>query len=293
MIARLVVSAALATSACSGFIDRRAADSTYKIVAASGAAAQREADVELARAALPAGVVQLAAFAQAYPDHAGFRALHAEATCQYAIAFVYDDWDAATLAGRTDDAAHLADRVSGLLARCEELTRARLAPARRALPLAQLAATATASEAPILLWLAQAGSIAIALAPLAHLGDLAGVEAALATCARLAPGAREATAEVMQATLAASKPAIAGGDPSGAGFARARTLAGEGAFLVDVLEARVAAVGRGDRARFTQLLEGVLARDPARWPERRLGNELARAKARRYLAAIDRLFPTP
>jgi len=53
--------------------------------------------VELARAALPGGIVQLAAFARAYPAEPRFVTLHANALCEYATAFVFDDWEDAAL----------------------------------------------------------------------------------------------------------------------------------------------------------------------------------------------------
>ena len=68
-------------------------------------------------------------------------------------------------------------------------------------------------------------------------------------------------------------------------------MAGPGALIVDVMFARGTAVARKDRALFTSTLEKVLATDPTQWPERRLANELARKKARRYLAAIEKLLP--
>jgi hypothetical protein len=84
---------------------------------------------------------------------------------------------------------------------------------------------------------------------------------------------------------------VFGGSDGSALFERARTLAGDGALMVDVMYARGTAVARKDRALFTSTLQRTLAADVTRWPERRLDNELARRKARRYLAAIDTLIP--
>ncbi len=58
--------------------------------------------------ALPGGIIQLDAFALAYPHHAGFRQMHAESLCQYVTAFIFDDWEDASLAGRADEATRLA-----------------------------------------------------------------------------------------------------------------------------------------------------------------------------------------
>ena len=61
--------------------------------------------------------------------------------------------------------------------------------------------------------------------------------------------------------------------------------------IVDVMFARGTAVARKDRALLTSTLTRALATDVTQWPERRLANELALRKARRYLAAIDKLLP--
>ncbi len=280
----------LCVAGCSGWIQRRAGESTYQLVASSGNVAKRQPDVELARAAMPGGVIQMAAFAAAYPDQPGFRVMYADAICQYAIGFVLDDWDAATLAGRTAEADNLARRLDLLIPQCLDANLARLAPSRRATARTDLA-HATVAEVPVLLSIAQADAVALALSPLAHLAELPAITALLERCATLAPGSRDASAELLLAVLAGSRPSIAGGDGGEAEFARARKLAGDGVLMVDVLAARTGAVTRKDRAAFEKLLNGVLAADPTRWPDRRLINELARAKARRYLAAIDTLFP--
>src|SRR4051812_38374126 len=106
-----VVQLLLALTGCSGFINKQAAESTYGILEKSQAAARRQGDVELARAARPSGIIQLEAFALAYPDHRGFKLLHAESVCAYAIAFVFDDWEDAQLGGRSEEAVRLGARV--------------------------------------------------------------------------------------------------------------------------------------------------------------------------------------
>ena len=55
---------------------------------------------------------------------------------------------------------------------------------------------------------------------------------------------------------------------------------------------RSVAVAHKDRVLFDATLRRVLDTDVTRWPERRLGNELALVKARRYLDAIDKLVPS-
>lgn len=291
---RLVVLAAIAVAGCSGFIDRQAATSTYKILRASVDESRREADVELARDAVPGGLLQLAAFARAYPGFRGFAELHAEALCGYAVGFVFDDWEDATLGGRADEAARIATRLTGLLPRCVDANLALLDPAWRTAraaggdALTRQLARARPGDVAALRWIATADAVTIALAPLRGLTAMAPTLAVLRRCAALAPGAHDADAELLLGTLEAAVHPFLGGPDGRAWFAAARRALGPGALWLDVTEAR--AVIR-DRARLEAALRAVLAADPARWPERRLANELARRKAARYLAALDQLIP--
>jgi len=286
-----------ATLGCRAYVDRQAAASTYEILAKSREAAQRQVDVELVRDAAAAGVVQLAAFALAYPEQRGFRVLYADAVCEYATGFVFDDWEDATLTGREAEASGLGRRLGPLLASCVDASLAVLPPAWRAArargPDATIALLAAAhrDDAAALLWIATADSVALALHPLPHLAELPAITAALTRCGELAPGLRDASGELVLATLTAARSQLLGGDDGAALFARARGLAGDGALLADVMFARGTAVARKDRALFEATLRGALAADLARWPERRLGNELALRKARRYLAAEAVLLP--
>ena len=288
---------AVAVAACGSYVDRQAAASTYRILLKSREAAQRQVDIELAREAMPGGLLQLDAFALAYPDHRGFRELHADAVCEYAAAFVFDDWEDATLGGRAAEADRLARRLGPLLAACVEANLALLPPAwrvaRAAGPEAAMAALSSASRAqvPALLWIASADALALALHPMQHLAELPAITATLARCAELAPGFRDAGAELVLATLIAARSQVLGGDDGGAQFTGARRLAGDGALIADVMFARGAAVARKDRALFEATLRRVIATDVTRWPARRLGNELAVRKARRYLAAEAVLLP--
>lgn len=282
----------VAGAGCGSFIDKQAAASTYRILLASTRAAERQSDLELARAALPGGMLQLEAFSLAYPEHAGFRALHADAYCSYAATFVFDDWEDAKLGGRREEADTLAARLEPLLAHCAALNEARLPAALRSADsrMARLS-EARREHASALLWIATTDALRIAIDPLHHVGRLPLVEATLIRCSELDPGLRHASAELLLASLEAGRGAVFGTADGHQRFQRARSLAGDGALMVDVMYARGTAVARKDRALFTRTLERVLAADANRWPERRLENELARRKARRYLAAIDMLFP--
>lgn len=260
--------------------------------------AKRQADIELARDAMPGGLMQLQTFALAYPDHQGFKTLNAEASCQYAIGFVFDDWEDAKLTGRTDEADRLARRLGPLLKMCVDANLALLpsawrdARARDPDATIALLPSATRAQVPALLWIASADAVELALEPMKHLGKLGMIKAQLATCSKLAPGFHDADAELLLATLTSALSMLPGGSDGAAEFARARKLAGEGALIVDVMMARGVGVARKDRALFESTLQQVLAADVSKWPERRLSNELAKRKARRYLAASQTLLPS-
>lgn len=281
---------------CSGFIEKRAANTTYSILEKSQVAARRESDLELARAALPGGLVQIEAFALAYPWHTGFRTMRAEILCQYGTGFVFDDWEDASLGARPE-AGRLAVRVERLAARCVDANLA-LLPADWRTARTQGGATwtaklarATAKQAGALRWIATADAVLLALAPLERIATLPAIEATLSRAIALAPGDHDSDAEIMLGTLQAGRSRFFGGNDGSALFALARKQLGPGGLIADVMYARAVAVAHHDRAQFTATLEHVLATDLSAWPERRLANELARVKAARYLAAIDTLIP--
>ncbi len=291
----LVAAAALA--GCSGFINKQAATSTYRILEKSMEAARRQPDVELAREAMPGGLMQLEAFALAFPDHGGFRTMHTDSFCQYVVGFVFDDWEDAKLGGRTADVDRIGTRLAALLERCIAANLDRLPAAWRAAHGTSLdafvAMLATAKRAHVrpLLWIATASAVRLGMNPLRHFRELPSIEAMLTRCTELSPGFDDANAELMLGTLTAAKSSMFGGDDGGAQFARARKLAGDGALMIDVMAARGIAVAHKDRPGLQAALERVIATDVARWPERRLSNELALRKARRYLAAATVLVP--
>lgn len=283
---------------CSSLINNQAASSTYRILMKSQEAARRQPDLELARAAIPGGLIQLESFALAYPHHRGFKALYAESLCQYAVAFVFDDWEDAQLDGRDEQATRTAIRLARLLDMCVDANLSLLPPvwraarARDADAWAALVHEASRDQVPALLWIASSDAVVVALDPMRNLGKLATILATLTRCIELAPGFHDADAELLLGALQAGTSRFLGGPDGSEQFARARRMLGEGALLVEVMFARSVAVARKDRVLFDAALRRVLDTDVTRWPERRLGNELALVKARRYLDAIDKLVPS-
>lgn len=269
---------------CAGFVDRQAASTTLRLLDRSQVAAARVGDVELARDAMAGGIVQLAAFALAYPDEPRFAELHADAVCDYATAFVFDDWEDASLAGRADDARAAADRLRELLPECIALESARL-------PRGWTPATLRPADVPAALAIARARAVELALAPMAGIAALPALRELLERCAALRPGLRDAAAELLLGTLAANVSAYTRGPDGSEWFAKAKTLAGDGVLMIDVMRARSLGIAHKDKDAYESQLAKVLDADRARWPEHRLANALAVRKARRYLANEAKLFP--
>lgn len=288
---------ALGLSGCSGFINKQAATSTYRILEKSMEAARRQPDLELAREAMPGGLMQLEAFALAFPDHGGFRTMHTESFCQYVVGFVFDDWEDAKLGGRDAEVERIGTRLAPLLERCIAANLERLPAGWQAAHAKSLDAfiamlpAAQRAHVPALLWIATASAVRLGMDPLRRFRELPSIEAMLTRCTQLAPGYDGANAELMLATLTAAKGAVFGGDDGSAKFASARKLAGDGALMVDVMAARGISVAHKDRPGLQAALQRVITTDVARWPDRRLSNELALRKARRYLAASTVLVP--
>lgn len=277
-------------SGCASWINDQASEATYRVVEKSMQAAPRQTDLELTRAALASGIMQLEAFELTYPDHPGFKTLHANAICTYAVTFVFDDWEEASMTGRTADAAVAAERLQGLLASCEQAQRSRLPAGWATKQATTLLPTMTRDQVEPVLWLATAAAVRLALDPMKSLAQLPTIRAELARCVELAPGFQDSSAEILLGTLKAGQAAFLGGDDGAAEFKAAKKLS-TGVLAVDVMFARGVAVARKDRTLFTSTLDQVLATDLAQWPEHRLANEVARKKARRYLAAVDKLLP--
>jgi TRAP transporter T-component len=277
------VVALVALVGCGGIIDRQAASSTLKILEASQLAARQLVDVELAREALAGGIVQLQAFAIAYPDERRFADLHADAVCDYATAFVFDDWEDASLGGRLDEARHAADRLNLLLGDCISLEQARL-------PRGWTPTSLGIADVPAALAIARARAASLALAPMTALAELPGLRRLLERCAMLRPGYHDADAELLLGTLDAGVSAFTHGPDGSEWFAKATKLAGDGVLVIAVLHARAVTVARHDRAAFATELDRIANADLSKWPEHRLANALAVRKARRYLANQAALF---
>ena len=103
---------------CSGWVERQAVRGSIRIMERNRTVMQRESDIELARAAAPAGLATMEAFLLADPGNRALQGLLAEAYCQYANGFVGDDWEQARMDERHAEAEAARARARGLLVRC-------------------------------------------------------------------------------------------------------------------------------------------------------------------------------
>lgn len=285
-------------SGCVGYIDRQAAKSTYGIVKNSKRAMQGTTDVEFARLAIPGGLVQLEAFHLAYPNHRGFLKLLSEGQCQYAMGFVYGEWELDSLSGDGRGLEQSRPRALAALERCRTLGLELLGSRWQGLESLEEWQTALASakkkHVPGLTWVALAMTNTIAIDPLKpqRLGEIKVVESLLETVVALDEGYDNAIAHVMLGALACSRPRLLGGN-SELGrehFDKARTLAGPEVHMTDVIFARTCAVAIGDRNLFKKTLGNVARAQTPRSSELSLANALARQKARLYLDSEAMLF---
>ena len=253
---------------------------------------EQESDVALAKAAMPSSLKTLEGLYVAAPDNRTIVLYLAAGYCGYA-GFVQDDWEAAVIDKRFQDARALADHAARMFTRCMNYGLRLLGPRWQetiygpARDVQALLPDVPRGSASALLWTAVglAGVINMKQSDMAVVAHLSKVELLFQRVLQLDESLENAMAHLMLGALACGAGAGVGGRPEEGEkyFERARALT-EGRFLtVQVMHARLCGVSRQDRVFFRQTLQEVLRTPPSIWPEQRLANELAHLKARRYL----------
>ena len=267
------------------------------VIERSAAAMRQEPDIALARAGTPAGLKTLEGLYVQYPGNRRLIAILAEVTCQYGAGFLQDDWEVAYLTGDRDGAERARQRARAMFARCIGYALRLLPePWRQALwsrspsrspEFAKLVAGAGRRHVPGMFWTALGLATTIGMFPedFALGARISQVELLLERVIALDERYADGLAHMTLGILHSARSAAVGGDPARGKrhLERARAITGGRSFMVDVLTARYYAVTVRDKSLFRATLVRVLQTDPARWPEHRLVNELARRKARRYL----------
>ena len=276
-----------------------AAGTAVDLAARTKSSFSQESDLELARAAAPAGLKQLEGFLLVTGKRPDLVRMLTEGFCGWGAGFLQDEWEVAVYE-RGQDGAELQASARSAFARCAGYAAWQLpGPLARILELtdaeaqAALAAARPAHAAP-LYWLVTAHATLLGMT--GELGLALRLPRMLAVLRRvieLAPTLEHGQAHLLLGVLLAAAPVGGDVEEGGRQLAQARALTAGRLLVVDVLTARAYAVARGDRALFRRLLIGVLTTPPSIWPEQRLSNELAQRMARRYLRVGDRWFAPP
>jgi len=304
-------------AACGGVIRHQAAGTTAEILAAAQPALERENDYELASKAIPGALKTIEGFYVA-DEQPVLRAILTEGYCQYATAFVEDEWEIADFAGKIDEKTEQNLRARKMFARCLNYALQDL-PGDFAKTIygdpkvgaAKIAAIDAGLRTP-LMWagLGLGGVVQHNLSNTDAMSEIDTVKAILARVVAIDTAQRGQIDGTKGAPCDApcvvhlALPHVAfgllystGGSQFG-GDAKRATEEFQTALRISadpqhpdgrLLLARVMwgyKVGRmtNDRKLFHDQLVKVLETDPAIWPEERLANEVAQRRARRYLS---------
>lgn len=278
-----------------------AVNQTADVLAHGTPAIDREEDSELARDALPATIKTIEAFLESSPENEQLLALAAQASAQYAFGFVEDRME--EVAASDPDASHaLRRRARSLYLRGMRYGLRLLAvederfPGAFHGPDAALRETVTNLDedaVPGLFWSAfgLAGAINLGKDEPWLIALLPKVEILMTRVEQLDAGFQYGAPLLTMGAFWASRTKMFGGDPEKGKAYFDRAIARNPGFLMTkALYARTYAVQTQNRELYEKLLREVIEAKPDAMPEQRLANELAKRRARRYLAETDDLF---
>jgi len=299
----MAVGLALGQAAC---LQRLAANSTARIMNRASPALQTFSDPALAEAALPYSITQMEGLLLVIPDNTGLRVNLMRALGSFGFGFLEDRMEDAEVADDEGRIEHYRNRATmaylrGRALGFEQLTReeggdggAEGAYRRGVEPWkAYLRRFDDREHAPMVFWLGYnwARHINLNKENPDVLADLPYAVACFERVMQLDPTYNYHSPLVAMASYHARAAESLGGNPAEALrlFDEAIRLT-DGRFLTyRVMKARAYAVMIQDRALYTRLLQEVIDAGDV-WPEQRLANQLAKRRARRYLAQIDNYF---
>lgn len=297
---------ALATSGCTGFLTNFAAGSSVRVFSQAAPGLQRWADPDLAEAAIPGSLATLEGLLIVQPENPTLRLTLARTHASYGFGWLEDRMESAEVRGEEEVAAHYRARASNSYLRARAVgfelmslwepddggveghLRGQIDTWRN-----YLLNFDRPEQGPHLFWAAYSWARWVGLNRdnVDAIADLPYVEALALRARQLDESFNGFAPIALVAGLQGARPAAIGGRPD---------LAREGMedvirrterknLMILVLEARVVAVALQDRALFESLLREVLDAGDVD-PLNRLQNQLAKRRARRYLAQIDDLF---
>ena len=315
--------AVVVLAGCKAGIQHQAAGTTAQILAQAQPAMQMESDYEMAAKAIPGALKTVEGFYVA-DEQPVLREILTEGYCQYATAFVEDEWEIAKFAKNLDEIANQNERASKMFTRC-------LNYALKDLPsgfdkdffgspeaAAKRINSIGLDHRTPLMWagVALGGMINHNLTRVEMLSYLPTVKVILERIVAIDTAQRgqiDGTKHVpcdSNCTVHLALPHIAlgmvysaasaqfGGDAKRATeeFQTALRITADAQhpdgkmLLARVLMAYRIGIMTNDRKLFHDQLSKVLETDPAIWPEQRLANEVAQRRARRYLSHEKDLF---
>jgi hypothetical protein len=277
--------AGIILNACS--MGQMVARSTLPILESGNVAMNRETDLELARAAIPANLKLIEGLIQELPDNADLRLQAAQGFYGYAYGFVEDEDNrrASGLYRRGWEHARQALQSSGFRA---DLTTLSTDDLRRHLDnLGRRAVSA-------LFWTASCWAkwIDMNRNDPARIADMGRVAALMERVLELDENYYHGGAHLFFGVYYGARPPMLGGDfeRSARHFEKARALTHGKLLLVDLLQAEYLAHQQLDRKQFHERLIAVVNAPPGIYPEMALVNAIAQQKAGRLLAKEEEWF---
>jgi hypothetical protein len=263
------------------------ARSSLPLVESGNVAMNRETDLELARAAIPANLKLIEGLIQELPGNVDLRLQAAQGFYGYAYGFIEDEdvGRASGLYRRGLEHALQALAASGLQGDVNGMT-----PEQLQHRLADLGRSAV----PALFWSASCWAKWIDLnrndpARIAELGKAA---ALMQRVLELDDTYYYGGAHIFFGVYYGSRPPMLGGDfvRSAAHFGKARALTQGKLLIVDLLQAQYLARQELDRKQFHERLTAVVNAPTDIYPEMALANAVAQRKARQLLTKEDEWF---
>lgn len=251
-------------------------------------AMNRETDLELARASIPANIKMIDALLLADPGNVSYRVQAAMGLYGYAMGFVEDSDPARAvhLYRRALDHAEVALAAAGIAPGALKGS----SPDALDRALAKLDARAV----PALFWAASSWAkwIELQLDDPARLAELPRAEALMRRVLALDETYYHGSAQIFFGVYYGGRAPMFGGDftRSAQHFDRAAQISGNQMLWVDVYRAKYLLRQMGDRAAFHAALTGVVNAPASAHPDLNLANALARQKAAALLSQEEELF---
>lgn len=284
-------------------LQRLTVEQTAGVLRAGAVATEREPDVQFAREAIPGNLKTIETFLVSAPDNEILLELLARGYYSYAFGFLEQELEVAQYEfASEEEIRNLRSRTTIHYLRARDYAWELLdrPPVREAAEAGDLEALKArlaeldVEDVPGLFWVGYGWGSAIN-----HLQDdpdevaaLPVVEAIMDRVEELDEGYYWGGVHFFKGVYWASRPEMFGGDPTLAKkhFDIAMAGHGEANLMIPYLYARFYAPQVQDRKMFVELMKRVATADVDAYPDLRLNNEIAKERARWWLAHIDELI---